>query len=126
SAFMGNLSSKSAGNVVFGLTYPWGGKEDSCLAKFYQLSHIEKSRIIRRARRLLHVVGDNHYGDRVLQLMDQFLDLRRRYGIESGARFVHEQHFRVHRQCPRYAQSLLLSSRETGSRFLQIVLYLLP
>src|SRR5207237_752345 len=58
---MGNLSSKSAGNVVFGLTYPWGGEEDSCLAKFYQLSHIEKSRIIRRARRLLHVVGDNHY-----------------------------------------------------------------
>src|SRR5437660_11290946 len=97
---MGNLSSKSAGNVVFGLTYPWGGEEDSCLAKFYQLSHIEKSRIIRRGRRLLHVVGDNDYGDRVFQLMDQFLDVRLRDGIESGASLLHESHLRVHRPWP--------------------------
>src|SRR3972149_5436600 len=77
-----------------------------------QLAHEEEGDLVGDARRLLHVVG--HNGDRVFfaQVLDQLLDLRGGHRVQRGARFVHQEHFRLDGAGPGDAEALLLAARE--------------
>ena len=78
------------------------------------------------ARRLLHVVRDDH--DRVvaLQLVHQVLDPGRRDRVERRCGLVHQDHVRLDREAAGDAEPLLLAAGEAQSRLLQPVLDLVP
>jgi hypothetical protein len=87
---------------------------------------MEERGLLADARRLLHRVGDDHHGKLAAQLVDQFLDLRRRDRVQRRTGFVHQQHFGRGRDCPRDAQALLLAARQAGAGGVQTVLDLVP
>src|SRR3546814_8994661 len=60
------------------------------------------------------------------QLVHPFLDLRRRYGVERRAGFVHQDHLGVDRDRAGDAQALLLAARQRGAAFAEPVLDLVP
>ena len=70
----------------------------------------------------------SHHDDRVIffQFGDQFLDLHGRDRVQRRTGFVHQQHFRLHRQQPGDAQALLLPAGQRHRRRLQPVLDLVP
>ena len=92
------------------------------------LAHLdaEEGRHVGHARRLLHVVRDDHDRELLLQIVDQVLDARRRDRVEGGCRLVHQDHVRLHGDGPGDAQPLLLSAREAERVVLQPVLHLVP
>src|SRR5215212_5427456 len=83
-------------------------------------------RVVRHARRLLHVVRDDHDRETVLELLDELLDLQRRLGVERGGGLVHEDHVGLDRDRPRNAQPLLLAARQADPGRAQAVLDLVP
>ena len=66
---------------------------------------------------------DNYDGISLFELKDQLFNFPGRDGIERGARFVHQQNFRLNRQRPRNTQPLLLPAREAGAGFLVQVVF---
>lgn len=81
---------------------------------------------VRAARRLLHIMSDDHHGVLVLQFRDQFLDAARRDRVQRGARLVQQQHFGADGDAARDAQALLLAAGEAIARLVQLVLGLVP
>src|SRR4051794_5976773 len=77
-----------------------------------QLPVEQERRRVGDARGLLHVVGDDHDRDAVLELVDELLDLQRRDRVERRARLVHEDDVGFDRERPRDAEPLLLPARE--------------
>ena len=60
-----------------------------------------------------HLVGDDDHRHVLRgEVTDDLEDLSGQLGIERGGRFVKEQNLRVHCQCPRDGDALLLSSGE--------------
>src|SRR5690348_7177648 len=81
------------------------------LAELDQVARQEETGVLRDARRLLQVVGDDGDGVLLLELFDQLLDLERGDGVERRARLVHQNHLRLDGQRPRDAEPLLLPAR---------------
>src|SRR5476651_1280969 len=90
-------STEPAGDVVLGAPVAWRREYPVGLVEFDQLAEIHEGGLVRDARGLLHVVGDD--GDRIVfrQLLDQFLDLGGRNRIERRARLVEQDHLGPHR-----------------------------
>src|ERR1700682_2852364 len=71
------ISSESPGYVVFGLLFRRILEDDRGAVEFDQAAQQEEAGIIGHARRLLHVVSDDHKCATALKLEDQILDLGR-------------------------------------------------
>src|SRR5512141_1204148 len=78
---------ETSGYVIFGLLLRRILEDDRGAVEFDQAAQQEEAGIIGDARRLLHVVGDDHNGATALELKNQVLDLGRGDGIERRARF---------------------------------------
>ena len=102
------------------------GEDLAGRAELDQLAEIHEGGEVRDARRLLHVVGDDH--DRVvgLQLVDQLLDLGGRDRIERRARLVEQDHLGLHRDGAGDAQALLLAAGQAQAVGVELVLDLVP
>src|SRR5829696_1689428 len=90
------------------------------------VGHVHEYRLVRRPRRLLHVVGHDHDGVVLLQVEHELLDLERRAGVEGGAGLVHEDHVRARGDRPGDAQALLLAAGQRQARRLELVLHVIP
>src|SRR4249919_1768757 len=87
---------ETAGDVVLRAAIARRGEHLARGVELDQLAEIHEGGEIGDARRLLHVVGDDH--DRVVlfELVDQLLDLGRRDRIERRARLVEQDHLGPH------------------------------
>src|SRR5579864_2647100 len=101
---------EAAGDVVFRFLADRLDEDLFGVAEFDQFAKVHIGSVVRTARRLLHVVGDDHHGVVAFQLGDQFFDTAGRDGIERRARFIEEQHFRADRDPAGDAQTLLLAA----------------
>src|ERR1700733_1826171 len=125
-AGLSGRSAEAAGNIFLGALDRGAGEQLLGVAELDQLTEKHKSREVGNARRLLHIVRDDH--DRVLvrEFIDQFFDLRGRNGIERRTRFVKQDHFRSRRYRSRNTKALLLAAGETKSGLPQLVLHFVP
>src|SRR5260370_18201177 len=91
-----------------------------------QLPEIHEGGEVGDARRLLHVVGDDH--DRVVlfELVDQLLDFGGRDRIERRARLVEQYPLRLYRDGARDAQALLLPAGEAQPHGAELLLRPFP
>src|SRR6478672_1233621 len=96
------------------------------LGELDELAAEHERGLVGHARRLLHVVGDDH--DRVvaLELVDELLDLERRDRVERRAGLVHQDHLGLDGDRARDAEPLLLAAGEADARRAEAVLDLLP
>src|SRR5580700_5569828 len=94
--------------------------------EFDQLAEIHEGGELRDARRLLHVVGDDHDGVVVGQFVDQLFDLGGGDRVERRARLVEQDHLRPHRDGAGDAQALLLAAGEALAVGVELVLDLVP
>src|SRR5262252_4510685 len=78
------------GDVVLGDLLPGVGENLFRSVMLDESAEHEEGRVLRNARRLLHVVG--HDDDRIVafQLVDELLDLLRCDRVERGSRLVHQ------------------------------------
>src|SRR5215212_7374704 len=106
-------SPKSAGNVILSQLFTRGREHLLSRVYFDQLAEEEEGRSVGNARRLLHVVRDDHDRVLLLQIEDQLFDLRGGDRIECRSRLVHQQYLRTNRECPGNTQTLLLPSGKT-------------
>src|SRR6266853_4831774 len=95
-------------------------------AEFHHFSQIHIRRRVGNARRLLHVVRDDHDRIVVLQLVHEFLDASGGNRVESRGRLVQEQHLVFDGDSARDAHPLLLATRKAGAALLQLVLHFFP
>src|SRR5712692_9461109 len=119
-------STEPAGDVVLSLLFLRLDEDLVGDTKLHQLAQIHIGSVVRNARRLLHVVGDDHDGVVVLQLVHQLLDATRRDRVERRGRLVQEQHLGFDRDAARDAQALLLAAREARAALLELALHLVP
>ena len=112
--------------VVFRPLIPVSGEHGFRIAEFNQFAHKKEAALVRYARGLLHIM--RHDDDRVLvlQCKNQFLDLRRRNGIQCGAGLVHENDLRLHGQSPRDTEPLLLATGEAERAVREPIFHLVP
>ena len=91
-----------------------------------QVALVEEGRVVGDARRLLHVVRDDH--DRVapLELLHELLDLGGGDRVDRRARLVHEDHLGLDGDRAGDAEPLLLAAGERQARLLELVLDLVP
>ena len=106
------LSAKPAGDVLLGSLVIRRGEDLLGRAIFDQLAQIHEGGIVAGARRLLHVVGDDHDGVVGRQFLDQFLDLGGGDRIQRRAGLVQQDHFGPRRHAAGDAQALLLAARQ--------------
>src|ERR1051325_2662414 len=111
-------SAETAGDIVFRLPFLRRCEQLSGLAAFDELAEIKESRKVGDARGLLHVMGDDDYGDLLFELMNEFFDLGSGDGIEGGAGLIHQQDLRINGKRSGNTEPLLLSSGKTRARFL--------
>src|SRR5580692_10720359 len=123
---MGDLLSKTTGDVILGLSFSGACEYLGGVADFDEPAHVKKACSLRHACRLLHVVRHDDDGQLVAELGDEVFDLRGRDRIERARRLVHEQHFGLDRERTGNAQPLLLSAREGQARLAQTVFDLFP
>src|SRR4051812_29827957 len=76
------VSAEAACNVIFGFLLSRVLEDHGGVIELNQLAHQEKAGVVRYARCLLHVMGDDHNGAAVLELENQVLDLGGRDGIQ--------------------------------------------
>src|SRR4029453_2419819 len=102
-------SAETTGDVVLGGPIARRGEYLAGFVEFNQFAKIHEGGAVGYARRLLHVVSDNH--DRIVrfQLVDQLLDLGGRDRIERRAWLVEQDHLGSHRHRAGDAQALLLA-----------------
>src|SRR5687767_1976555 len=115
-----------AGDVVLRALVAGIGEELARDAGLDQLSEQHEASVVRHPRRLLHVVRDDHDRVAVLQLEHQLLDPGGGDRVERRARLVHEQDVRLHGDCPRDAQPLLLPAGKTQRALRQPIRHLVP
>src|SRR5688500_9216313 len=96
------------------------------LARITHVLDVEESRVVRDARRLLHVVRHDYHRVALLQLVHGVLDLLGRDRVERARRLVHQDHLWLHRQGARDAKTLLLAAGEPVTALLEAVFDLLP
>src|SRR5580692_6368252 len=90
---MGDLLSKTTGDVILGLSFSGACEYLGRVADFDEPSHVEKAGSLRYAGSLLHVVRDDHDRELVAKLGHEVFDLGGRYRIERARGLVHEKHF---------------------------------
>src|SRR5712671_7599479 len=122
----GRSLTEASGDVVFGFLFGRILEHLSGFIELDELSHQEVSREIRSPRRLLHVVGHNHERAGAFQIVEKLLNSCSGNWIESGTRFIQQQHFRRNRKRACDAEPLLLSAGEFESRSMQLVFNLFP
>src|ERR1051326_3829154 len=71
-------------DIIFGFSLRGPLEEIDGRRVFDQVAAQEKARVLRHARRLLHVVRHDHDGVVLDQLDDQFLDFERGDGVERS------------------------------------------
>src|SRR5262245_6277584 len=117
---------EAAGDIVLRASIARRGEHLARGIELDQLAQIHEGGEVGDARRLLHVMGDNH--DRVIlfELVDQLLDFGGRDRVERRTRLVEQYHLRPHRDGARNAEALLLPAGEAQSIGAELVLHLLP
>src|SRR4051794_21047300 len=103
-------SAEPAGDVVLGTSVARRGEKLAGLVEFDQLPKVHEGGLVRDARRLLHVVGDDGDGVVLRQFLDQFLDLGGGNRIERRAWLVEQDHLGPHRDGAGDAKPLLLAA----------------
>src|SRR5829696_3340939 len=101
-----SASTKSSSYVVFRLFLRGIGKNFAREIVLHQFSQVEEGRVIRDARGLLHIMRDDHDGEILLQVENQFLDLGGRNRVERGGRFIHQNNLRSDGDGARDAKTL--------------------
>src|SRR5215218_8385609 len=86
----------------------------------------EERGAVRHAGRLLHVVGDDHDREVLLELEHELLDAAGRDRVERRARLVHEDDVGLDGERPGDAQPLLLTARHPERVLLEAVLDVVP
>src|SRR4051794_39421862 len=119
-------SAEPAGDVVLGTPIVRRGEDFVGLVEFDQFAQIHEGGLVRDARRLLHVMGDDGDGVVLRQLLDQFLDLGGRDRIERRAGLVEQNHLGPHRDRARDAEPLLLAAGKAEATCIELVLDLVP
>src|SRR5207248_5217080 len=114
-------SAVTAGDIVPGPLLVRVGEDLAGLPELDQLAQVEEGGALRNARRLLHVVGEDHDREALAQLVDQFLDLGRRDRVERGGGFVKQQDFGPHCDGACDTQSLLLTARQRQGAVVELV-----
>src|SRR5260370_16909862 len=101
-------STKAPGDIILGFLLCGVRKEFRRLPDLDQLPLEEERGLVADAPRLLHIV--RHDDDRVhaFELVDEFLDLKGRDGVERRSRLVHEHNLWFDGQRAGAAQPLLL------------------
>src|SRR5690242_5957959 len=119
-------SSEPAGDVVFRL--PLRGMREDALrfVELDQLTEVQKRRVVRATRRLLHVVCDDRDAVVALQLGDQLLDPLCRDRIERRRGFVEQQDLGADCNGTGDAKPLLLAAGQAEAALQQLVLDLVP
>ena len=109
---------KPASDVVLRLPVGWICENLRRRADLDQSADVKKSRVVRDATGLLHVV--RHCDNRVagLEFVDQFLDLCRGDRIERRTGLIHKKHFRLDCERASDAKSLLLAAGKTRAWFM--------
>lgn len=92
----------------------------------HQLTQQKECDRIGDTRRLLHIVRNDHERAGLFELAGQLLHHQRRHRVECRGRLVHQQNVGLHGKCAGDAQALLLSTRKTQARLLELVLDLIP
>src|SRR6266545_6119396 len=108
-----------AGDVVLGLLLARIGEQLARHTELHQLAQEHESRVVRYARRLLHVVGDDDDGVARLQLEHQLLDARGGDRVEGRAGLVHQQHVGLDGDRARDAEALLLPAGQAERALVQ-------
>src|SRR5437899_9151488 len=78
------------------------------------------------AARLSQVMSDYDYGIAAAQAGNEIFDHSRGDGIECAAWLVHEQYFRIQRECASNTEPLLLAARQAQRGRMQPVTNLFP
>src|SRR5690606_23553906 len=119
-------SAVTPGDVVLRPALARAGEDRVRIAVLDQVAHVHERRVIRHARRLLHVV--RHDDDAVIrfQIVDQLLDLERRDRVERRCRLVEQQHLRLDGDGAGDDEPPLLAAGQAPGRLLQPVAYFLP
>src|SRR5262249_53594883 len=117
---------EAAGDIVLRASIARRGVHLARGVELDQLAQIHEGGEVGNARRLLHVVGDDH--DRVIlfELVDQLLDFGGRDWVERRTRLVEQYHLRPDRDCARDAEALLLPAGEAQPIGAELVLHLPP
>src|SRR5258706_5181006 len=119
-------SAEPAGDVVLGTSIARRGEDLVGLIEFDQLTEIHEGCLVRDARGLLHVVGND--GDSVVlrQFLDQFLDLGGRNRIERRAWLVEQNDLGPNGDGAGDAKPLLLAAGQAEPAGLEPVPDLVP
>jgi len=72
---------KSTRYIIISPLIRWVRKDHTRLIILHELSHQEECSLIRYTSGLLHIMGNDDNTVLLLQLSDQFFDLRRRYRV---------------------------------------------
>ena len=88
----------------------------------HQLTQQKECDRIGDTRRLLHIVRNDHERAGLFELAGQLLHHQRRHRVECRGRLVHQQNVGLHGKCAGDAQALLLSTRKTQARLVELVL----
>src|SRR6266403_5948458 len=119
-------SAEPAGDVVLGTSIARRREDLAGLVEFDQFPEIHEGGLVRDARGLLHVVGDDGDGVVLRQFLDQFLDLGGRNRIERRAWLVEQDHLGPHGDGAGDTKPLLLAAGQAEAAGVQLVLDLVP
>src|SRR3954453_13368260 len=96
------------------------------VGNLHELAGEHERGLVRHARGLLHVVGDDHDRVALLELEHELLDLQRGDRIQGRGGLVHDDHLGFDRDRAGDAQALLLTSGEPDAGPAEPVLDLVP
>src|SRR3954468_12541115 len=108
--FPDHALAEPAGDVVLGASIARRGENLVGFVELDQFAEIHEGGLVRDARRLLHVMGDDGNGVVLRQLLDQFLDLGGRDRVQRRTGFVKQNHLGPPRDRARDAEPLLLAA----------------
>src|SRR3989304_923442 len=115
-------SAEAAGDVILGLFHLRLDEQVVGDAELDEFANVHVGSVVRHARGLLHVVGNDQYGHLLLQFVDQFLDARRGNGVQRRGRLVEKQDLGFGCQGARAAPPLPLPAGEVERQLMQPVL----
>src|SRR3984893_12499682 len=119
-------SAEPAGDVVLGTSIARRGEYLVSFAEFDQLAEVHEGGLVRDARGLLHVVGDDVDCVVLRQFLDQFLDLGGRTRIERRAWLIEQNNLGPNGDGAGDAKPLLLAAGQAESAGVELVLDLVP
>src|SRR6185437_14292293 len=103
-------SAEAPGNEVLGALVLWAREQLLGHAELDQVARQEEAGVLAHTRGLLQIMRDDHDSIRLLELLDQFLDLECGDRVERGAWLIHQDNLWLDRQRARDAEALLLAA----------------